>query len=269
MPVCSPGTPRHSPARLDASEAAGPRGAVSLKTGMKVRNQADSAVTAQARWAPIYEGLKSAILSHRLAPGAKLPEDELCGIFNEGRAAVRGALHALAHDRLVKLERNRGAFVAQPTRKEAKEVFEARALIEPRVAWLAATVASRDDVARLKRHIAQEDLAMAGHAEGEAISLSARFHVAIAEIAGQSILTEFVTELVSRSSLIVALYWQNRETTCESHSHHSLVDAISDGDRDRAADLMATHIRHLQSGLNLDAQSSSSRSLADILGRSP
>jgi DNA-binding GntR family transcriptional regulator len=234
---------------------------------MKFRDQAGSAVPAQARWAPIYEGLKSAILSHRLAPGAKLPEDELGGIFNEGRAAVRAALQTLAHDRLVTLERNRGAFVAQPTREEAREVFEARALIEPHVASLAAAVATPDDVARLKSHILKEDIAIAGEAEGESISLSARFHVAIAEIAGQSILTEFVTELVSRSSLIVALYWQNRETTCESHSHHSLVDAIADRDSEKASELMASHVRHLQAGLNLDIPPLSARSLADILGR--
>jgi DNA-binding GntR family transcriptional regulator len=33
-----------------------------------------------ARWLPVYQGLREAIISRRLAPGTKLPEDELCSI---------------------------------------------------------------------------------------------------------------------------------------------------------------------------------------------
>src|SRR5262245_63015782 len=93
------------------------------------------------RWPQVYGALKDAILSHRLAPGTKMPEDELASIYSVSRSVVRSALQALAHDRLARLEPNRGAFVAQPSKKEAREIFEARALIEPRVAALAAAAA--------------------------------------------------------------------------------------------------------------------------------
>ena len=105
------------------------------------------------RWFPVYAGLRDAIVSHRLAPGTKLPEDELASIYSVSRAVIRAALQALSHDRLVRLEPNRGAFVAQPTRQEAREVFEARALIEPRVAALAADVAKPADTKRLRLHL--------------------------------------------------------------------------------------------------------------------
>ena len=68
----------------------------------------------------------------------KLPEDELASVYSVSRTIIRAALQALAHDRLVRLEPNRGAFVAQPSIKEASEVFQARSLIEPKVAALAA-----------------------------------------------------------------------------------------------------------------------------------
>jgi DNA-binding GntR family transcriptional regulator len=181
------------------------------------------------------------------------------------RTIVRSALQALAHDRLVKLEPNRGAFVAQPSKKEAREVFETRALIEPRAAALAAEVAKPADIARLRRHLQEEDEAVRAGRDSVAIALSARFHVAIAEIADHSILTELITDLVSRSSLIIALYWRRRDTTCESHAHHALVDAIAKHQPRNAAELMNSHLVDLLSGLDLTLGDTKPKSLAEML----
>ena len=217
------------------------------------------------RWRAVYTGLNEAIVSHRLVPGTKLPEDELAAIYAVSRTAVRSALQALAHDRLVKLEPNRGAFVARPSQKEAREVFEARALIEPRVAALAAEMAKPTDIARLRRHLKDEERAVRAGNDRAAIALSAQFHVAVAAIADQSILTEFVTDLVSRSSLIIALYWRRRDTTCESHAHHDVLDAIANRRPAHASQLMKTHLAHLLSGLDLTLGDAKAKSLAETL----
>lgn len=217
------------------------------------------------RWFPVYAGLRDAIVSHRLAPGTKLPEDELASIYSVSRAVIRAALQALAHDRLARLEPNRGAFVAQPTKQEAREVFEARALIEPKVAALAAEVAKPAEIAQLRLHLEQEHEALHAGRDSDAIMLSAKFHVGIAEIAGHSILTGFVKDLLSRSSLIIALYWRRRDTTCESHAHHALVDAIEKHDAKDASDLMRSHLVDLLSGLDLSLGEKKPESLSDIL----
>ena len=218
------------------------------------------------RWLLVYERVRAAILDHSLPPGTKLPEDELGAIYAVSRTVVRAALQALAHDRLVSLEVNRGAFVAKPSRTEAREVFEARALIEPKVAELAAEVASGADAARLKRHLDAEHAALHEGKDGDAVVLSAQFHVAIAEIAGQSIYTEMVRELCSRSSLIISLYWRRRDTICESHAHHALVKAIGRNSPRDAAELMTSHLVDLVSGLDLRPQAEAAgASLASIL----
>jgi DNA-binding GntR family transcriptional regulator len=220
------------------------------------------------RWAPVYAGLSDAIVGHRLTPGTKLPEDELASIYGVSRTIVRSALQALAHDRLVNLEPNRGAFVAQPTKREAREVFEARALIQPQVAAPAATNAKPDLIDRLRVHLDKERDALAAGHDSDAIMLSAKFHVGIAEIADHSIFTGFVKDLVSRSSLIIALYWRRRDTTCESHAHHALVDAIAQGQSTAASELMSSHLADLLSGLDLSPKpSSSEQKLSDILHR--
>lgn len=226
---------------------------------------AEEAGKPAVRWSPVYLGLRSNILGHSLAPGTKLPEDELGAIYSVSRTVVRAALQALAHDRLVRLEPNRGAFVAKPSKTEAREVFEARALIEPRVAALAAENASHADAERLRRHLDEEHCALHEGKDGEAVVLSAQFHVAIAEIAGQAIFTQMVRDLCSRSSLIISLYWRRRDTICESHAHLALVEAIARRSPFDASELMTSHLVDLLSGLDLSERDNASRSLADIL----
>lgn len=219
-----------------------------------------------SRWSIVYDGVRTAILDHSIAAGTKLPEDELCSIYAVSRTIVRAALQALAHDRLVTLEPNRGAFVAKPTRVEAREVFEARALVEPKVAALAAEVATLADADRLRHHLELEHRALNDGKDGDAVVLSAQFHVGIAEIAAQSILTEIVRDLCSRSSLIISLYWRRRDTICESHAHHALVEAIGRRSPKDAAELMTSHLVDLLSGLDLSQRpAATAPSLATIL----
>jgi len=236
-----------------------------MKSMLTVLRDEDRDDKPAARWSPIYHGLRDAIVSHRLAPGTKLPEDELASIYSVSRTVIRAALQALAHDRLARLEPNRGAFVAQPSTAEAREVFEARALIEPKVAWLAAEAAVPDDVMRLRRHLDKEHEALHAGRDSDAIMLSARFHVGIAEIAAHSVFTKIVRDLVSHSSLIIALYWKRRDTTCERHAHHALVDAIGAGHSSEAADLMTSHLIDLLSGLDLSGKVTKSDNLSDLL----
>jgi DNA-binding GntR family transcriptional regulator len=222
-------------------------------------------VLKSTRSAKVYSALLAAILDHRLPPGTRLPEDEIGALFGASRTIVRAALQALAHERVVTIAPNRGAHVAEPTVDEARHVFEARSLIEPRVAALAAGRAGPADVARLERHLAEENAALAADEQSRAIALSAAFHNSIAEIAAQPILEAFVRELTSRSSLVVALYWRRRDAICERHAHHELVDAIGAGAAERAGDLMRSHLVDILSGLDLRPRPRRPGGLSDLL----
>ena len=216
--------------------------------------------------AQVAERLETAIHEHRLTPGMKLNEDEVGEIFGVSRTVVRAALQRLAHLRLVDLKRNRGAFVAQPTVKEAREVFEARALLEPRTARSAAERITPADTRILQRHIDDEHAALHAGDTGRALNLSGRFHIEIARIADQATIADFIAQLVSRSSLIIALYWQRRAALCESHAHDALIKAISSGDGARAEELMQSHLLDLLTSLDLRAHGSAPQSLREALG---
>lgn len=209
--------------------------------------------------------LTDAVHEHRIRPGTKLREDEVGEIFGVSRTLVRQALRTMEHEGLVTIQRNRGAFVSKPTPREAREVFEARALLEPTTARAAAERATPADIAALERHIDAEHAALDRGESGLALKLSGDFHMLIAKIADQDTIEHFLHQLMSRSSLVIALYWRRRNALCESHAHHELLDALRTGDGDRAEVLMKGHLVDLLSQLDLRDPPKGAASLKEAL----
>ena len=86
--------------------------------------------------------------------GASLPpEPLLCEEFGVSRTVVRDSLQMLAFEGLVKTERNRGAFVSNPSTEEARQVFASRRLIEAGV---------DDDAHRVGLRLAEDQVAAVG-----------------------------------------------------------------------------------------------------------
>ena len=209
--------------------------------------------------------LTQAIHTHRLQPGAKLREDEICDIFQVSRTIVRQSLHSLQHVGLVTILRNKGAFVAKPTLKEAREVFEARSLIEPAMARAAALRATPHDVAFLEAHMKAEKDALDREEVGEALRLSGDFHVQIARIADHALIENLLGQLVARSALIIALYWRRRNALSDSSSHMGLVNALRDQDAEAAEEIMKGHLLDLLMQLDLRDSTDGPLSLKDAL----
>jgi DNA-binding GntR family transcriptional regulator len=209
------------------------------------------------------------VLEQRLPPGAKLTEEEIAAACGATRGAVRAALVALAHEGLVTQERHRGAFVASPGAVEAREVFEARLLLEPATARAAAARATPADLRTLSAHLAAEATAMASGDLGRAVHLSGTFHVAIAEAAGQAVVAGLIRGLAARSTLIVALYWRRRESICESCAHEAILAALNARDGARAETIMRTHLEDLLSALDLSPQRTRRPDLATALSGAP
>ncbi|MBU2943833.1 GntR family transcriptional regulator [Shimia thalassica] len=219
--------------------------------------------------ARLVASLSMAIHENKLLPGTKLGEDELGDIFKVSRTVVRTALQELSHAELVELKRNRGAFVSQPTVREAREVFEARALLEPRTARSAAERMTEEAAARLEAHIAAEHAAIKAGEAGKALRLSGHFHIEISRIADQTTIAGFIERLVARSSLIIALYWKRQSALCEKHAHHALVDALRRGDGADAEELMKSHLLDILTALDLREVVQPPIDLKDILRPAP
>ena len=217
------------------------------------QNSAASPV-AEDRAVIIRDHLRDAIVDRRLAPGTKLNEAEVGTLFDVSRTVVRAALQALAFQGLVKTERNRGAFVANPSPDEARQVFASRRLIEPGIARAAAERLTSADIAAFRERLHDETRLLGERgpsARRAEIHASGDFHILLANVAGNAILLRFMEELVARSSLVIALYGRSGASSCGHNDHGNIVDALEAGDGEKAAKLVLTHIDHIEADLDL------------------
>lgn len=211
--------------------------------------------------------MTDAIQEQRVQPGTKLREDELGEIFGVSRTLVRQALHRLQHNGLVGTQRNRGSFVARPTIKEAREIFEARVLLEPQTARSAAKRATATDLDCLERLIKDAQAALDRHEMGLALRLSGTFHLEIARIADQQTVETFLRQLVARSSLVMALYWHRRTSVYDSHAQHVLIRALRNRDGELAEERMKSCLLDMFSQLDLREREEPEVSLKQVLNR--
>jgi DNA-binding GntR family transcriptional regulator len=81
--------------------------------------------------------LRARILDGELGPGEPLRELELASAYDVSRHTLRAALRSLSSQGLVRLERNRGATVAQLSEDDLRDLFELRTALELEAAQLA------------------------------------------------------------------------------------------------------------------------------------
>lgn len=216
----------------------------------------------------IVDRIFSAVMEQRLAPRTKLREATLCETFGVGRMRVRRALLLLGSRGLVELHSNRGAYVACPSPEEAHEVFEARQVIESGIVREMANGVSDQSVEVLRDHVALEDSARREGDRTELIRLSGEFHVELARCHGNAVLNRLVRELVTRSSLIVALFGVSRVSSCPEDEHSRILEAIVSRDPDAASHAIRAHLGHIRETLDLEKSQTVTSDLTRILGTS-
>ena len=219
-----------------------------------------------AQEAHIVDRIYEAVIEQRLAPGAKLSEANLCTAFGVGRMRIRRSLLILASREVVELQPNRGAYVAQPTAQQAREVFEARLAIEPALSRAVAQKIRRADAKMLASLLKKEAQAHQAGDRREAIRLSGQFHVSLAELAGNSVLLRIVKDLVTRSSLIIGMYGDPGVTNCRDDDHSAIVSALNLGDGDQAEALMYAHLSHITEHLHLQRSPAAQTDLITLFG---
>ncbi len=189
----------------------------------------------------VYDLLCRAIIEQSLKPGMRLPEDMVGEQFGVSRTIVRHALVRLETKGLVVSRRNRGAFVAEPSLEEAKQIFHVRRCLETEVIRLGITTFSENAFDQLDAHVRREE-AVKGKDGPVSIRLAGEFHVLLAKLSGNDVLARYVSEVVLRCSLIMAMYARSHSSDCAVEEHSQIITALRDRNSEKAISLMEHHL---------------------------
>ena len=216
----------------------------------------------------IARDIAEAIAEHRLPPGTKLREEALGRAYGVSRTKVRAALLMLSKEKLIEIVHDKGAFVAKPSAAEAREIFAVRRILEAALAREFVAKAGAGDYRRLRAHLAAEQAALASSGSSgssQRTRLLGDFHVLMAEVVGNSVLTGTIRELVARSSLITMLYQPSSDAECSSVEHGTILDVAESGNAEQTVQLMLRHLEHVEAGLRFDGVETPKRDLINAL----
>jgi DNA-binding GntR family transcriptional regulator len=177
-----------------------------------------------------------------LAPGSLINERELMERLELGRTPVREALRVLARECLVEVYPRRGMFVSTIDVGDLAGLSEVRAALESHAARLAAERATGDDLAETEALLAELEHA-GGDGERALIDLDQRVHRHVYRCAHNPFLEATLNEYYV---LILRIWFLalERVTRLEDAilEHRGILEAIRDGDPDRAEAAMRRHV---------------------------
>lgn len=190
-----------------------------------------------------YEELRRMIITHELPPGTTIDERELMDQLEIGRTPLREAMLRLAHERLIVRSPRRGAWVSQLSLTDIQQLNEARQLVEPPIARLAAEHVTPATGQQLRTMLQRTDKQVA---QGDFASLAIidlEFHLLLGKLAANDYLTNFSMEI--NTSLL--RYWHLSFRLADSgrvwfESHSELLERIISGDAEAAAAEAQRHI---------------------------
>jgi len=190
-----------------------------------------------------YYRIRELIVSLELPPGSPISERELMERLRLGRTPVREALRALARERLVEVYPRRGMFVSGVDVGDLAGLSEVRAALESHAARLAAERANGDDRAAIAALLAELNGVDGKLDERTLIDLDQRIHRHIYRCTHNPFL-EATLDAYYVLTLRIWFLALERVARLEDAvgEHRELLEAVRDGDPDRAEEAMRRHV---------------------------
>ncbi len=186
--------------------------------------------------------LHSAILSGSLAPGERLPIEDIAAQLSMSPMPIREALRELDKLGLVEQIPHRGARVTELSIGDLREIYDGRLALEPLAARRAAEKFDDDDVARAKAAIKALDRAQKDKDDEEIWRAHTDFHFAIYDAARSEWLIRLIQPLWESSERYRRAAPARRKVSERRGEHERILRACIDGDSDRAAGEMYAHL---------------------------
>ncbi|WP_257351122.1 GntR family transcriptional regulator [Pseudalkalibacillus decolorationis] len=187
----------------------------------------------------VCNALRKAILQGEFEPGERLIQSELAESLNVSRMPIRESLRILETEGLVKLEPHRGAIVKPMNVEDIKEIYELRTNLEKLAVQLSVPKINKEDIRQLENLVEKME-----NADDPDIFIDANitFHHVLIKRCTWSRLLSFIETLWNGfpQHTPTLLPGQIDESNRE---HRQILEAVIDGDADKAAELISDHIK--------------------------
>lgn len=207
----------------------------------------------------VYQTLRRAILRCELAPGQRLPTQEIANRLGVSLIPVREALQFLQSEGLVENRPHVGAAVARISGSSVAEIFTLLEGLETVAARVAARRMSPGEVDDLAGLLAEMDAAVE---EGEYElwgELNTRLHVSIARNTGMPVVQEMTERVFDLWHRVQRCYLKEvlvQRVLQSQQEHHAILRALRDRNEEELERLVKVHNRnameaytnHLSSG---------------------
>lgn len=195
-----------------------------------------------------YEALLEAICDGKLAPGARLTQEQLAALLGVSRQPITHALVLLKQQGFAREAPGRGLEVAPVEPDHLRAVYEVRGAIESLAAAAAARRAARDPqrgralLAELEAVVREGEQAALVADQVALVRTDVRFHGLVAELSGNPVVCDIVRQQWAhiRRGIAVALEDPVFHRRCWAE-HAAMLAAIQSGDADSAAAIAAHH----------------------------
>jgi DNA-binding GntR family transcriptional regulator len=175
-------------------------------------------------------------------PGERLRIAALCQLFGSSPTPVKEALRQLEAEGLVVIEPRRGARVAAMSQRDFEEIFELRVELEEMALRLMNGRLKPSTIEQFEQVLDEMQAAVDGARVIEYHQLDCAFHSLVVDLAGNSRLSGFYTNLMTQYRIRPAYMSTTVPGMVQSlQGHRDLVGALRAGDRSRARALVQQH----------------------------
>ncbi|MBO8141304.1 MAG: GntR family transcriptional regulator [Firmicutes bacterium] len=201
----------------------------------------------RSRGIMVYELVRDWISAGMIRPGERLSEEDLARRAGVSRTPVREALKRLEAEGFVQIIPYRGVIVAEPSEDELAELGVVRECLEELAARLAAQSITHAEIFALEAMEEEFEAAVAAGDVARMTETNQKLHEAVWRAGRNRVLVQLLRRLRDRNIRHQATIFSlrsRREASCEEH--RALIQALKDGDPDRAAALARIHFQRAE-----------------------
>jgi DNA-binding GntR family transcriptional regulator len=187
--------------------------------------------------------LQEDIVLGRLAPGARLIEEELAERFRTKRHVLREAFVELERFGLIERRRNRGASVRSLTPEDVNQIYAVRVVLERTAAAQIPLPLSKQKLDPIEKAQKRHDAAVEAGDAKAVFRANFEFHDALFAACGNPYLAAAIedfrkkTHVVWSFAIIKPEYFRNAQ-----REHRAMLRALREGDRRKLAELCTAHL---------------------------